>query len=86
MVIANWLVFSLKKIGMDNPPFLSHQGSSSSHVMEVGNEVADQEPKLKENTDEMSEKGLDLEILEDQPNEGAEMVQKGPNEGAKPFE
>ena len=34
----------------------------------------------------MSEKGLDLEILEDQPNEGEEMVQKGPNEGAKPFE
>ena len=70
---------------MYSPPFHSHQGSSSSPVIEIGNEAIDQELEVKENADEMSEEEIDLDILE-QSNKGAEIGQKGPDEGAKLFE
>ena len=66
-------------------PFHSHQGSSSSPIIEVRNEVVDQELEVESNTDEISKEELDLDILE-QLNEGAETRQKGPVEGAKMFE
>ena len=70
---------------MYSPPFHSHQGSSSSPVMEVGNEVVDQGLEVEENANEMSEEKLDLDILE-QSNEGAKTGQKGDDERAKLFE
>ena len=60
---------------MYSPPFHSHQGSSSSPVMEVGNEVVNQELEVEKNADEMSEEELDLDILE-QSNEEVEIGQK----------
>ena len=70
---------------MYTPPFHSHQGSLSSPIIEIGNEAIDQEFEVKENADEMSEEKIDLDILE-QSNKGAEIGEKGPDEGAKLFE
>ena len=70
---------------MYSPLFHSHQGSSSSPVMEVGNEVVDQDLEMEENANEMGKEELDLDILE-QPNEGVETRQKGDDEGVKLFE
>ena len=37
---------------MYSPPFHSHQGSSTSPIMEVGNEVVEQELEVESNADE----------------------------------
>ncbi|XP_071934096.1 zinc finger BED domain-containing protein RICESLEEPER 2-like [Coffea arabica] len=63
----------------------SHQGSSTSPIMEVENEAVEQELEVESNADEMSEEELDLDHL-DQPNEGTETGEKGAVEGANPFE
>ncbi|XP_071940783.1 zinc finger BED domain-containing protein RICESLEEPER 2-like [Coffea arabica] len=63
----------------------SHQGSSTSPIMEVGNEDVEQELEVESNADEMSEEELDLDHL-DQMNEGTETGEKGAVEGANPFE
>lgn len=48
---------------MYSPPFHSHQGSSISPIMEVGNEAVDQELEVESNIDEMSEEELNLDNL-----------------------
>ncbi|XP_027082542.2 zinc finger BED domain-containing protein RICESLEEPER 2-like [Coffea arabica] len=63
----------------------SHQGSSTSPIMEVGNEAVEQELEVESNADEMSEEELDLDHL-DQLNKGTETGEKGAVEGANPFE
>ena len=56
---------------MYSPPFHSHQGSLTSPIMEVGNETVDQELEVESNADEMSEKELDLDNLEQQNDRAA---------------
>ncbi|KAL8544221.1 hypothetical protein ACS0TY_004674 [Phlomoides rotata] len=52
---------------MSSPLFNSHEGSCSSVGMDQNNDIVDQEAKIEENVDEMSEE--ELERIDEQPNQ-----------------